>query len=232
VICVNEYLLTPGLSERVLNEVLKTPAFKELILLTMKDIKAETAPGLVKTLLWGDPGISMSLFGALPDAINWLLELLLELGRQFNDLPEPLLKDILGRVGTGVDRERLGQFPEIYGQLARRLLIGEGKTPEEVRAALIAALNAALMSVDQLTLRLEENRDEIARSLNQGWKELDTAVLKRTMRRVGLLAVATARKPGEKAGGKAPKAALLVGGVAALLLMRVVKKKVKAAKRG
>jgi hypothetical protein len=198
----------------------------------MKDIKAETAPGLVKTLLWGDPGISMSLFGALPDAINWLLEFLLELGRQLNDLPEPLLKDILGRIGIGVDAERLGQFPEIYGQLTRRLLIGEGKTPEEARAAVIAAINAALAGVDRLTLKLEENRDEISRSLNQGWKELDTAVLKRTLRRVGLLAVATARRPGEKATGKAPKAALVVGGVATLIALRVVKKKVRAAKRG
>jgi hypothetical protein len=230
---VDEYMMTPGLSERVLKEVMQTPALKELILLQMKDIKAETAPGLVKTLLWGDPGISMSLFGALPDAINWVLELLLELGRQLNGLPEPLLKDILGRIVTGVDKERLGQFPEIYGQLTRRLLIGEGKTPEEARTAVIAALNAALAGVDRLTLKLEENRDEIARSLTRGWEELDTAALARTLRRVGLLAVATARRPGGKAGGKAPKAALaVVGGVAALIALRVVKKKIKAAKRG
>jgi hypothetical protein len=229
---MDEYMLAPGLSERLLKEVLQTPALKELIILAMKDIKAETAPGLVKTLLWEDPGISMSLFGALPDTINWLLEFLLELGRQLNDLPEPLLKDILGRVGIGVDKERLGQFPEIYGQLARRLLIGEGKTPEEARAVVIAAINAALVSVDRLTLKLEENRDEISRSLNQSWKELDTAVLARTLRRVGLLAVATARRPGEKTAGKVPKVALVMGGVATLIALRVVKKKVRAAKRG
>jgi hypothetical protein len=225
---MQENMVNPGLPERILREIIATPALKELIILQMKDIKAETAPGLVKTLLWGDPGISMSLFGALPDAVNWLLELLLELGRQLNGLPEPLLKDILGQVGGGIDQERLKQFPAVYGQLARRLLIGEDKTPEEARAAIITALNAALTGLDRLTVKLEDNRTDIARSLAQGIKEVDKAPLARTLRRVGQLALATARPPKEKAGGKAPKAALaLAGGVAGLVALRVVIKRVR-----
>ncbi len=222
-------MVNPGLSERILREVIATPALKELILLQMKDIKAETAPGVVKTFLWGDPGISMSLFGALPDAVNWLLELLLELGRQLNGLPEPLLKDILGQMGSGIGTERLKRLPEVYGQLARRLLIGEGKAPEEARAAVIAALNAALAGLDRATARLEENRTEIARSLAQGIKEIDMAPLARSLRRVGLLALAAARPPREKGGGKAPKAALAVaGGIAGLVALRVVVKRVRS----
>lgn len=229
---MDEMKTTPGLSERLLREVIATPALKELMLLQMKDIKPETAPGLVKTLLWGDPGISMSLFGAMPDAVNWLLELLLELGRQLNGLPEPLLKDILGQVGSGIDGERLKQFPEVYGQLARRLLIGEGKTPEETRAAVVAALNTALAALDGLTLRLEDNRAEIARSLASGLKELETAALARSLRRIGLLALATARPPGGKAGGKAVKVVLaVVGGIGALLGLRFAGKKIAAARR-
>jgi hypothetical protein len=220
--------VAPGLSERILKEVIATPALKELILLQMKDIKAETAPGLVKTLLWGDPGISMSLFGALPDAVNWLLELLLELGRQLNGLPEPLLKDILGQVGTGIDGERLKQLPEVYGQLVKRLVIGEGKTPEEARAAVIAALNTLLSGLDGLTAKLDANRVDIARSLASDIKALDTAALARSLRRAGLLAVAAARGPKEKAGGKAPKAALAAAaGVAALVALRVVVKRIR-----
>jgi len=225
---MQENVANPGLSERILKEVIATPALKELILLQMKDIKAETAPGLVKTLLWGDPGISMSLFGALPDAVNWLLELLLELGRQLNGLPELLLKDILGQVGLGIDGDRLKQLPEVYGQLARRLLIGEDKTPEEARAAVIAACNSALSGLDRVTARLENNRADIARSLAQGMKEIDKASLARSLRRVGQLAVATARPSGKKGGGKAPKAALAVaGGAVSLVALRVVIKRVR-----
>ena len=221
-----------GLSERLLREVIATPALKELIIMQMKDIKPETAPGVVKTLLWGDPGISMSLFGALPDAVNWVLELLLELGRQLNGLPEPLLKDILGQVGSGIDVEKLKQFPDVYAQLTRRLLIGEGKTPEEARAAVIAAINTALAVLDSLTVRLEDNRTEIARSLVSGFKELETAPLARSLRRVALLALAAARPPREEAGGKAVKAALaVVGGIGALIGLRFAVKKIAAARR-
>jgi hypothetical protein len=229
---MHEMKPAPGFSERLLREVIATPALKELIILQIKDIKPETAPGVIKTLLWGDPGISMSLFGALPDAVNWLLELLLELGRQLNDLPEPMLKDILSQVGSGIDAERLRQFPDVYGQLARRLLIGEGKTPEEARAGFIAALNTALAALDGLTLQLEDNRAEIARSLAAGFRELETAALARSLRRVALLALAAARPPREKAGGKAVKAALaVVGGIGALIGLRFAGKKIAAARR-
>jgi hypothetical protein len=225
---MEERITTAGLSERILKEIIATPALKEILLLPMKDIKAETAPGLVKTMLWGDPGISMSLFGALPDAVNWLLEFLLELGRQLNSLPEPLLKDILGQIGTGIEAERLKQFPAIYGQLVRRILIGEDKSPEEVRAAVIAALNTALAGLDNLTVRLEENRADIARSLSEGVKALDTATLARSMRRIGQLALAAARPPKKAGGGKAPRAALAVaGGVVGMVVLRKVVKRVR-----
>ncbi|MEW6555369.1 MAG: hypothetical protein AB1384_13920 [Actinomycetota bacterium] len=219
----------PGLSERLLREVIATPALKELILLQMKDIKPGTAPGLIRTLLWGDPGISMSLFGALPDMVNWLLELLLELGHQLNGLPEPLLKDILAQVGGGIDTGKLGEFPAVYGQLVRRILIGEGKSPEEVREAAIAAVNAALAGLDRLTARMDANRADIAASLAQGMREIDRAALVRSLRRVGQLAAAAARPPKAQGGGsKAPKAAAAAAGVvAALVVLRVVVKRIR-----
>jgi hypothetical protein len=166
-----------GLSERVLYEILRTPALKEMLLLLMKDINADTAPGLVKTALWADAGISMSLFGAFPDMMNWLLELLLEIGRQLNGLPEPLLKDILGKVGSGIDQERLKQFPEVYSQLAKRLLIGDDGTAEDAQALATQALNAALTGADRLTARLDDNREEIARVFASGLDELDFVCL-------------------------------------------------------
>lgn len=218
--------MTPGLAERVLKEIIATPALKEVFLLQIKDIKPETASGLAKTLLWGDPGISMSLFGALPDAANWLLEFLLELGRQLNGLPEPLLKDILGRIGAGIDRERLGELPQVYGKLVRRLVVGEGRPPEEVRDAVVSALNRALEALDRSTARLEEKRGEIARTLRQAWKEMDTASLARTARRLASLAAAAARPEGEKGEGKGAGKALKLaaGALAVLLALRFLKK--------
>lgn len=214
-----------GLGERVLREIIATPALKEIILLQMKDIKPETAPGLVKTLLWGDPGISMSLFGALPDAVNWLLEMLLEVGRQLNGLPEPLLKDILGQVGKGIDDERLRELPEIYGRLARRLAFGEAASPEDARAAVIGAVNDALVRLEAFTAGLEARRDEVARSLASIWKELDTGALSRSLKHLGAVAAAAARPAGGKKGAASWALLLLAGGVVALIALRVALRK-------
>lgn len=170
----------------------------------------------------------MSLFGAFSDIVNWQLELLLELGKQLNGLPEPLLKDILSEVGKGIDYKRLKQFQPVYAQLANRLFFGDNATPEEKRAAIVRAVNFLLAGADKLTLELERNRQEIARTLSQGIKGLDKAALGRSLRRVGLVAGAAVRGPREKSGGKASKAAATAAcGVAGLIALRLVVKRVK-----
>ena len=225
-------MVNPGLGERLLKEIIATPALKEVILLQMKGIRPEAASGLAKTLLWGDPGISMSLFGTLPDVVNWLLELLLEFGRQLNDLPEPLLKDILGRIGASIDRERLSRFPEVYGALLRRLAVGEDRTPEEVREAVVATLNRLFAALDRATERLEENRADIARTLSLSRGEADTAALARSLRRIAALALAAARPPRERQEGAARRtAAGIAAAAAALLLLGLAKRKAAALRR-
>ncbi len=218
--------IEPGFGERLLREIIATPALKEVILLQMKDIKPETAPGLVKNLLWGDPGISMSLFGSISDAVNWLAEFLLELGRQLNGIPEPLLRDILGRIGAGIDLNRLKQFPEVYGELLRRLLLDGGKSPDEVRTAVITAFNRAISVLDQVTLPLEKNREEIARALRLGLKELDTAALARSARRLGALAASLLRPEREEGREKGAAGALkiIAGIISGVIIFRLIKR--------
>ena len=183
-----------GLSERVLAEGLRTPVLKELIILMMKDIDADTAPGLVKTVLWGEAGVSLSLFGAVPDMVNWLLEFLLETGRQLDGIPGPLLKEFLVQVGSGIDSERLRQFPGVYGDLAKRLLIGDGGQAGEAGAMVAKAVNAALDGIDQFTLSLDENREQIASTVAGSLDEPDTVSLGRILNRLLLLGNAVRRK--------------------------------------
>jgi hypothetical protein len=184
-----------GLSERLMREMMRTPAMKELVLLQLKDIDPDSAPGLVRTMLWEDPGVSLSLFGALPDTVNWLLEFLLELGRQFNGLPEPLLRDFLGRIGEGIDPERLKELPQVYGQLLGRLLADE-ETAGEAQALVTQMINTALNGADQLTSKMDENREELARSIAKAMDETDPAPMGRIFDRMVKLsnAVRRARK--------------------------------------
>jgi len=166
-----------GLSERVLTEILRTPALKELVILLMKDIDADTAPGLIKTALWGEAGVSLSLLGAIPDMANWLLELLLETGRQLNGLPEPLLRDFLVQVGSGIDQARLLQFPEVYGRLLKRLLSWDDG------ALMASAVNSALTGADRLTSGLDDNREETAKAIAVSLDEFDTATAGKVLNR-------------------------------------------------
>ena len=62
-----------GLTQRVMQEVMDTPALKEIILLHMWGVRPERASGLAETLLWRDPAMAMSFFGSAPAAANWLL---------------------------------------------------------------------------------------------------------------------------------------------------------------
>jgi hypothetical protein len=173
-----------GLSERVLSEILQTPALKELLILMMKDIDPDAAAGLVRAVLWGEAGVSLSLFGALPDMVNWLLEFLLETGRQLNGIPAPLLREFLVKVGSAIDSERLGQFPGVYGDLVKSLLMVGGGDARDAGAMPARAVNAALAGIDQLTSSLDENRERVAGAVALSLDELDTVTLGKVLNRL------------------------------------------------
>jgi hypothetical protein len=172
-----------GLSERVLSEILQTPALKELLILMMKDIDPDAAAGLVRTVLWGEAGVSLSLFGALPDMVNWLLEFLLETGRQLNGIPAPLLREFLVKVGSAIDSERLGQFPGVYGDLVKSLLMEGDGDAKDAGAMAARAVNAALAGIDQLTSSLDKNREQVAGAVALSLDELDTVTLGKVLNR-------------------------------------------------
>jgi len=162
----------PGLAERVLREVLSTPALKELVMLQLRDIKPENASGIARTLIWGDPALSMSLVSALPGALNWAAEFLLELARQLDSLPEPLLADLAGVAGSGLDLERLRRLRDTCLSLAGKLLAGQGG-PEERARRLAAAINRSATSLDRLASLLEERRADLSAYASVLRKEVD-----------------------------------------------------------
>ncbi|MBU4175975.1 MAG: hypothetical protein KKB90_07790 [Actinobacteria bacterium] len=148
-----------GLSENLLREVLRTPPLKELILLQMKGIDPDSASGLVRTMMWEDPDVSMSLFGSLPDMVNWLVEFLLELGRQLGDLPEPFLGEILKVLGEDVDRDRLKEILEIYARLIQRLILsgedsgGQALPPDQLDAESLGRVLNRLLTLSNAARR-------------------------------------------------------------------------------
>lgn len=143
-----------GPTGNLLREVLRTTPLKEILLLQMKGIDPGNAAKLVETALWEDPSVSLGLIGSAPGMANWLLEFLLEVGRQLDDLPFPLLGEILGKTGAEIDRGRLKELREVYARLSRKLVMDVGASGED-RAKVSAGINAALAGADRLTSGLD-----------------------------------------------------------------------------
>lgn len=134
----------PGL----VRELIRTPGFKELLLLHLRDINPDNARELVKAALWEDVSFSMSVLGASPKLVNWLVEALIELGVQLNNFTVDILRDFMVQLGRDLDVEKLKTVPGAYAAMVNELLL-------EDRAAL-DGLIAGLGSIAEGMMRSGE----------------------------------------------------------------------------
>ena len=96
-------------ADRILRELVRTPKFKEAVIILLKSIDPPAARSLVRTFFWGDPGLLMSIMGSLPEMINVGSEALAEMAAQMNSMPPLLLRDFLNRVFAGIDGAAAGE---------------------------------------------------------------------------------------------------------------------------
>jgi hypothetical protein len=114
-------------ADRMLRELMRTPRFKESLIILLSNIDPHSARSLARTLFWEDPGVILSLFGALPDLINVLGEFLAEAVNQMRSLPLPLMQDFMRKIVAGVDGEAFGEAAG--GLLSMSLELGEEGSP-------------------------------------------------------------------------------------------------------
>jgi hypothetical protein len=96
-------------ADRILRELIRTPKFKEGVMILLNSIDPPAARRLIRTFMWGDPGLLMSIMGSLPEMINTASEALAELAAQMNSMPPLLLQDFLNRVFAGIDGAVAGE---------------------------------------------------------------------------------------------------------------------------
>ncbi len=96
-------------ADRILRELIRTPKFKDGLMILLSSIDPPSARSLVRTLFWEDPGLFMSILGSLPGLMNLGAEALAEVAAQMNALPAPLLHDLLERVVAGIDGASAGE---------------------------------------------------------------------------------------------------------------------------
>jgi hypothetical protein len=96
-------------ADRILRELIRTPKFKEGVIILLNSIDPPAARSLVRTLFWGDPGLLMSVMSSLPAITNVAAEALAEVAAQMNSMPAPLLQAFLDRVVSGIDGTAAGE---------------------------------------------------------------------------------------------------------------------------
>jgi len=110
-----------GAGARLLREVIRTPTFMSIIRTNMDALDPACAKAAVRTMMWEDPELSLSLLGLAPDVVNYVIEAVLEMGRQLDNLPGPLLDAFLEQVGQGIDRDKIRQIPAVFGPVVEKL---------------------------------------------------------------------------------------------------------------
>ncbi len=106
-------------ADRILRELIRTPKFKETIIILLNSIDPPAARSLVRTFFWEDPGLLMSVMGSLPALINVGSEAMAEMAVQMSTMPAPLLQDFLDRIVAGIDGAAVG---EAAGSMVSTLL--------------------------------------------------------------------------------------------------------------
>jgi hypothetical protein len=106
----------------VMKEVLSTPFVKDLIRSNLQNIKPDKTHPLVKTLMWQDPEVFLSILGAIPPVVNSCTGALAEAGKQINEKFSPdLLRDYVGSILKDINTEELKTLAEAYATMIKNL---------------------------------------------------------------------------------------------------------------
>ncbi|MBU4175905.1 MAG: hypothetical protein KKB90_11390 [Actinobacteria bacterium] len=145
-----------GVGARVIREIIRTPVFLEMIKAGADQRNPDAARQMVQTLLWEDASLSLGLMGASPAVMNYIIEALLEIGRQLNEFPDAILSEFLSQMAGDVSSGRLRELPEVYGPLLERIVLSNPEMREKLIAWFINGLNGAIRASVEVMAGIEE----------------------------------------------------------------------------
>jgi hypothetical protein len=96
-------------ANRVSRELLRTPRFKAGLKMMLNSLDPDSAPDLVKTLMWEDTDVFLSLLGSLPAMVNIVFLSLRELTVQLDNFTPEMLADFMAQLIEKMDGEALGE---------------------------------------------------------------------------------------------------------------------------
>lgn len=142
--------------DSVIREILRTPAFKDLIMLELTGPSSGSARKLLRTLLWEDSALFFSLLGALPRNFNFTVEFLDELGKQLNQIPPEMLRQYLSQMGADVDKGSLQALVQTFTTLVEKLIAENIRFRQHLRGEAFEAINSFMTTSANAINRLGE----------------------------------------------------------------------------
>lgn len=133
-----------GAGPRVMKQLLRTPAFKDLVSLGMSDSNPETSREMARVLLWEDAAFSFGIMGNLSRDINNLTAFLDELGRQLQNVPPEMLKEFVSQMSENLDTEAVKALPGVYAPLLEKLVYEDPQVQVKLKEGAAETLNALM----------------------------------------------------------------------------------------
>lgn len=92
------------LGDRIAKALLNKPGFKANLALLLNHIDPDSVPDLVRTLIWEDVGVALSLADAVPKIANALIKAAEETVTQVNDhFPPEFLREVIRIILAEID---------------------------------------------------------------------------------------------------------------------------------
>ncbi|MDP8257470.1 MAG: hypothetical protein P9M14_17125 [Candidatus Alcyoniella australis] len=162
-------------SARVLRELLATPAFREIVLLNVREMQPEEARELVRTALWTDPAFSLSMAAAAPQAVNCLIEALVELAVQLNSFPPQMMNEFGAGLAQQVRTERLTDLAGELRTLIQRTLQNDPQLGKQLTSNAIKAVNGLVRAANQMLDDRRRSRElfadlDVGQLLRLAWR--------------------------------------------------------------
>ena len=106
----------------VIKEILATPFVKDLIRNRLKSVAVESDPPLVRTILWQDPEVFLTILSTLPHLVNQCTGALAEAGREIDEKFSPeLLKVYLAAMGNDINTNNIIACADVWGKIISNL---------------------------------------------------------------------------------------------------------------
>jgi hypothetical protein len=163
----NPAAVTEDAWARVARELIRTPAFREILKLHLADPDPASARQAVRMLMWEEPNLSLSLAAAVPARVNALAAAVAELGEQLQNLPPDLFNAFTAGLAADLNPEAGAQVHAAWQPLFARLLEEEPALRHAVAGVVGVALSAASGALALALPVGEAEAENLAEALNR-----------------------------------------------------------------